>query len=83
MIKQIAGPLQILSEAEVLRRACHAVVGSINYHEVGKASVKEERFLLPPMMNHTCKTMPTFEQQSEVTIKQSKLEDTGRKKAYV
>lgn len=36
MIKQIAAPLQILSGAEVLLRACHAVVSSINYHGVGR-----------------------------------------------
>ncbi len=35
MIKQIAAPLQILSGAiEVLLRAHHAVVSSINWHEV-------------------------------------------------
>lgn len=38
MIKQIAGPLQILSGAEVLLRARHAVVSSINYRVVGEDS---------------------------------------------
>lgn len=41
MIKQIPGSLQILSGAEVLLRARHAVVGSINYYEVEEASAKE------------------------------------------
>lgn len=38
MIKQIAAPLQILSGTEVLLRARHAVVGSINFHGVGRAT---------------------------------------------
>ena len=40
MIKQIAAPLQILSGAEVLLRARHVVVSSINCHGVGEASAK-------------------------------------------
>lgn len=63
MIKQIAVPLQILSEAEVLLRARHAVGGSINYDRVEGASAKEPQCLLsPPTVKHPCKIMQTSKQ---------------------
>ncbi len=65
MIKQIAAPLQILSGAEVLLRARHAVVSSINYHGV-EGSFNASSCL--PQWN-MCKTMHTFKQPSKLTIK--------------
>lgn len=40
MIKQIAIPLQILSGAEELLGACHAVAGSVNYQCAGDGSAR-------------------------------------------
>lgn len=61
MIKQIAAPLQILSGAEVLLRACHAVVSSIR---VGAFSA-----------SHNETYMHTFKPSSKPTIKQSKFRE--------
>lgn len=46
MIKQIAIPLQILSGAEELLGACHAVAGSVNYQCAGDGSA------MPPPVTH-------------------------------